>query len=187
MLECGVPAALSTTSDFARPPEKRRAWHIPPLTFAEEMAAIWTKRGQAACAAASWVALAAAFNDAIANGHDGRWRVFPAETGLGKTTGMCLYAARLIEANREAAEPVGMLVAVRTCAAADQAAADILDFLPTACAGQVCAWHSELRKKPKPAQIRKAAVLVVTHKRYCDGLIAPTDEEWCDLVDWRHG
>lgn len=109
---------------------------------------------------------------------DNRWRVLEPPTGTGKTQGLCVYAALVMQKNVLAAHPLGMLVVTRTIAQADEIVATIRELVGFTAPGRcVVAKHSG--NKTTPSQMQAADVLVICHEAYRRSLC---DDAWEPLL-----
>ena len=110
-------------------------------------------------------------------------------TGTGKTQGLCVYSALVIDKNRHSAEPLGILVVTRTIVQADDIVATIKKLTSDpADADRVRASHSEARLDP--VAMRAADVLVITHEAYTRALEGLSQERygrWDDYTTWDFG
>lgn len=136
---------------------------------------------------ALWAIMADTFR-AAAEGNasftpDNKWRVLEPPTGTGKTQGLCVYAALVMQKNMLAAHPLGMLVVTRTIAQADEIVATIRELVADKAPGRsVVAKHSESRTTP--AQMQAADVLVICHEAYVRSLAA---DRWQAFTDTDFG
>ena len=162
-----------------------------PAVFADRMTAHWTALGNTPSAKLQtlWRTMAGTFNDAADNSRDRKWRVLEPPTGSGKTQGLCVYSALVIEGNRHAAQPLGVLVVTRTIAQAEEIVATIRGLLPDdADHRRAMAKHSENRLNI--FQMDGADVLVITHAAYTlalEGLSKDNADRWQALSNWQHG
>jgi hypothetical protein len=138
-----------------------------------------------------WFAMAATFARAVADSHIAgtKWRVLEPPTGTGKTQGLCVYSALVIDKNHHSPEPLGILVVTRTIAQANEIAAAIKELISDpAAADRVRASHSEA--KLDPLAMRAADVLVITHEAYTRALEGLSQERygrWEDYTTWDFG
>jgi hypothetical protein len=164
--------------------------YISPAIFAKKMAERWTAQGNVSSKKLEhlWQTMAATFNAAAENSRDGKWRILEAPTGTGKTQGVCVYAAMLIDRNRPAVQPLGMLIVTRTIVQADEIVDAIRGMMPEADRRRVAAKHSKCRLKT--AAMKGADVLVITHEAYTralEGFSKNGADRWEALSRWQHG
>lgn len=135
-----------------------------------------------------WGTMAETFGRAAID-PNGKWQVLQPPTGSGKTQGLCVYSALVLQKNTTAKEPLGVLVVSRTIAQADEIVATIRELSSTSEAdGRVVAKHSET--STSVAQMRAADILVITHAAYIralEGLHQEEDGRWADYTSWEHG
>lgn len=162
-----------------------------PAVFVDRMTAHWTTLGNTPSPKLSplWATMGATFNDAARNSQDGKWRVLEPPTGSGKTQGLCVYAALVIENNQDVACPLGMLVVTRTIAQAEEIVTTIQSLLDDkGLHRRVRTKHSE--NKLHIFEMQSADVLVITHRAYelaLEGLNKEMHGRWEDMSTWAHG
>src|SRR5262249_40763516 len=109
--------------------------------------------------------------------------VIPAELGAGKTTCAKMYGSML-----PLADHPGLLVVVRTKQQAEGDADDSNGWSPSG--RPAFAYHSGLKRRPKPEVILHYPVLVICHQRYSmalDNLLVEEPERYDVLMKFRAG
>jgi hypothetical protein len=166
---------------------------VSPEEFAAAMTRRWHSLGNTSSRKLQqlWSAMAATFARAVADSHTAgtKWRVLEPPTGTGKTQGLCVYSALVIDRNHHSPEPLGILVVTRTIAQADEIVAIIKDLMSDpAGADRVRASHSDA--KLDPFTMRAVDVLVITHEAYTralEGLSQDRYGRWDDYTTWDFG
>jgi hypothetical protein len=166
---------------------------VSPEEFATAMTRHWHSLGNTSSRKLQqlWSAMAETFARAIADSHTAgtKWRVLEPPTGTGKTQGLCVYSALVVDKNSTSPQPLGILVVTRTIAQADEIVATIKGLIsdPVA-ADRVRASHSDA--KLDPFAMRAADVLVITHEAYTralEGLSRERYGRWEDHTTWDFG
>jgi hypothetical protein len=144
---------------------------------------------------ALWAIQANTFNEAIQCGDtDHKWRVLQPPTGSGKTQGACVYARLLVQRNRTAINPTGVLIVTRTIDQANELVRDIRQLLVasgfTECEARkaVTAKHSD--NDTTLDEMSQADVLVICQAGYVkalDGLEAERYGRWQNYTSWLGG
>jgi hypothetical protein len=166
---------------------------VSPEQFATAMKLRWHSLGNISSAKLEqlWASMAATFARAIHGSQvaDTKWRVLEPPTGTGKTQGLCVYSALVIDKNRASSAPLGILVVTRTIAQAEEIVATVGELVSDpAEADKVRACHSEA--KLNTFAMQAADVLVITHEAYMralEGLSQDRYGRWEDYTTWTHG
>ncbi|MGB5903718.1 MAG: hypothetical protein WBH00_12785 [Xanthobacteraceae bacterium] len=167
---------------------------VSPQSFVDKFTIHWTKVFAMPASEPLrklWRTMANTYQQSIiATAQDlpSRWRVLQPPTGSGKTMGAVVYAGIQAQLNASAADgvkPVGIMIATRLKAQADEVVSDINAYV-----GRQVAIADHTDHRATPEQLHDSDIVVITHETYKSAkktLSGVKAERWTRLTHWRGG
>jgi hypothetical protein len=184
-----TPTIIETLEPLYRRGPSPTRYPVSVDDFIPAMAAHWTRLGNVVSPELQfiWTRICTTLNQQVLQHgtvEGDRWRVIPAELGVGKTESVKLWCSLLPKATHDPFnEPhPGVLIITRLKKQADEIAADICRHASDD--GAAAAFHTDSRLALDA--LSKCPVLAITHSAYERGLEAITREKVENLAKWKH-